>query len=103
MFGITFKVITFMGDTDPSDPSRSTRHHDIWNLSPEILVEWIVPMDFAARFCRNIKFCRPENTKITEKQVLKTQWIQSPESFDSLRLKVRLRRFKIAVNKVVTL
>ena len=40
----------------------------------------------------NIIFCRPENMKITEKEVLKTQWIQSPKKYDSLCPKMWLRR-----------
>ena len=48
---------------------------------------------FAARFCRNIIIPRPENMKITEKQVLETQWIWSPEEYDLLRFQVWLRRF----------
>ena len=75
-------------------------------------------MVFAVRFRRNTIFRRPENTKITEKLELKTQWIQRPENCYSLRLiknkqtnertntksfKCGIDALKIAVDKGVTL
>ena len=35
-------------ERDRSDPSRSIRPQEISNLSPEILVEWIAPVNFSS-------------------------------------------------------
>ena len=58
---------------------------------------------FAARFCRNIIFRRPESTKITEKQVLKRNGYKVLRVVIHCVLKYGFDGVKIAVNNVVTL
>ena len=58
---------------------------------------------FAARFCRNIFIPRPENMKITEKQVLELNGYEVLRNTIYCVLKCDFDGFKFAVNKGVTL
>jgi len=64
--------------------SQATQGTTTWLIKDIAKKGTTLLVDFAARFRRNIIFRPPENTKIAEKKVLKTQWIQSPEKCDLL-------------------